>query len=386
MARKRIIVLGGGIGGMVVANQLRKRLSGEHQVIVVERNPRHYFAPSYVWLAMGWRKQETISRELSRLLSRGVQLIQGEISRIDIGEKRIFVGEDEVRYDYMVMALGAELTPPSIPGLPEAAYSFYEVSEAQRLRDALASFDGGRVALVVAGLPYKCPAAPYEGVLLADYLFRKKGIRDNVQMEMFVPEPAPMPVAGPAAGQMIHELLQGREIGYHPRHRLKTVDPAKKQVTFEDDATAEYDMLITIPPHRCPEVVASSGLTNESGWVPVDQRTLQTSAEGVYALGDMTTITLASGMPLPKAGVFAHGEAHVVARNIAADIAGIPGSARHTFNGDGACFLETGFGKAAYATGNFYAEPNADIKLRKPSFRWHWGKILFEKRWLRGWF
>jgi len=332
MAEKRIVVLGGGVGGMVVANQLRKRLSGEHQVIVVERSPRHYFAPSYVWLAMGWRKQEAISRALPRLLARGVQFIQGEVSQIDTADKRVYVGDDEVPYDYLVMALGADLNPQAVPGLSEAAYSFYEVSEAQRLREALASFDGGRLALVVAGLPYKCPAAPYEGALLTDYLFRKRGIRDRVQMDVFAPEPAPMPVAGPAVGQMVQELLQGREIGYHPRHRLTTVDPAKRELTFENDVTSEYDMLIAIPPHRCPEPVASSGLTNESGWVPVDRATLETSAEGVYALGDVTVIPLTSGMPLPKAGVFAHGQARVVARNIAADI---QGGGKHTFGGGG---------------------------------------------------
>jgi sulfide:quinone oxidoreductase len=333
MAEKRIVVLGGGVGGLVVANQLRKRLSSEHRVSVVERSPRHYFAPSYVWLAMGWRKQEAISRALSRLLARGIQLIQGEVSQIDTGEKTVYVGNDEVPYDYLVMALGAELNPRAIPGLSEAAYSFYEVSEAQRLQEALASFDGGRLALVVAGSPYKCPAAPYEGALLTDYLFRKRGIRDRVQMEVFAPEPAPMPVAGPAVGQMVQELLQGREIGYHSRHRLTSVDPAKRELTFENGVTSQYDMLIAIPPHRCPQPVASSGLTNESGWVPVDRATLETSAEGVYALGDMTVIPLASGMALPKAGVFAHGQAQVVARNIAADI---QGGGRHTFGGSGA--------------------------------------------------
>ena len=333
MAERRIVVLGGGVGGLVVANQLRKRLSSEHQVIVVERSPRHYFAPSYVWLAMGWRKQEAISRAVSRLLARGVQLIQGEVSQIDTGGKKVYVGDDEVPYDYLVMALGAELNPQAIPGLSEVAYSFYEVSEAQRLQEALASFDGGRLALVVAGTPYKCPAAPYEGALLTDYLFRKRGIRDWVQMDVFAPEPAPLHVAGPVVGQKVQDLLQVRDIGYHPRHRLTAVDSAKKELTFENDVTSDYDMLIAIPPHRCPQPVVSSGLTNGSGWVPVDRATLETSAEGVYALGDMTTIPLISGMPLPKAGVFAHGQAQVVARNIVADI---QGGGRHTFGGGGA--------------------------------------------------
>lgn len=333
MAGKRIVVLGGGIGGMVAANHLRKRLSNEHQVVVVERSSRHYFAPSFVWLAMGWRKQESISRPLSRLLARGVQLIQGEVSRIDTGQKKVYVGDQEVPYDYLVMALGAELNPQAVPGLSEGAYSFYEVSEAQRLQEALASFDGGRLALVVSRTPYKCPAAPYEGALLTDYLFRKRGIRERVQMEVFTPEPAPMPSAGPAAGQMVQELLQGREIDYHPRHRLASVDPAKKELAFENGVTSQYDMLVAIPPHRCPQVVASIGLTNESGWVPVDRATLETSAEGVYALGDMTVIPLASGMALPKAGVFAHGQAQVVAWNIVADIQGE--GHHHAFDGGG---------------------------------------------------
>jgi sulfide:quinone oxidoreductase len=332
MAENRVVVLGGGVGGLVAANQLRKRLSNEHQVVVVERNPRHYFAPSFPWLAMGTRKAEAISRPLPRLLARGVEFIQGEASRIDTEEKRVYLDEQVVPYDYLVMALGAELNPQAVPGLSETAYSYYEVSEAQRLREALASFKGGRLALVVAGMPYKCPAAPYEGMLLMDYLFRKNGIRDRVQIEMFAPEPAPLPVAGPAVGQMVRELLQERGIDYHAGHRLTSVDAAKGEMTFANDATAEFDMLVAIPPHRCPQVAVSSGLTGESGWVQVDRATLETSAEGVYALGDMTAIPLASGMPLPKAGVFAHGQAHVVAQNIAADV---QGGGRHTFGGGG---------------------------------------------------
>ena len=383
MAGKRVVVLGGGIGGLIAANRLRRLLNREHRITVVDRSPRHYFPPSFLWLAMGWRRPEDTSRELVRLLRRGVEFVQGEVTAIDVEARKVGVGEGELPFDYLVIALGAELAPQAVPGLAEASHSFYDVESARRLRAALPNFQGGSIAVVVSSLPFKCPAAPYEGTLLLNYQLRKRGIRDGTQIQMFTPEPAPLPVAGQRVGEMVQGLLAQREIAYHPQRQPASVDVEGREIIFKDGERASFDLLVAVPPHRSPEVVSASGVANEAGWVPVDPRTLETKAEGVYALGDVSAVTTPSGLPLPKAGVFAHGEAEVVAHNISAMIES--GGKREEYLGHGSCFLETGYGKAAMATGNFYAEPKPAVKLRGPGRIWRWAKVLFEKRWLRGW-
>jgi sulfide:quinone oxidoreductase len=146
-----------------------------------------------------------------------------------------------------------------------------------------------------------------------------------------------------------------------------------------------YAMLFAVPPHRVPKVVVDAELTDETGWIPVDVKTFKTKYEDVYAIGDVTSIKLPNGMMLPKAGVFAHGQAEVVARNIASKIMG---NGEEEWKGDGSCFIEVGFGKAAMAKGNFYTKPNPTVKIRKPMLSriWHIYKVLFEKYWMWRWF
>jgi sulfide:quinone oxidoreductase len=193
-----------------------------------------------------------------------------------------------------------------------------------------------------------------------------------------------MPVAGKAMGEAVRALVESRGVGFHGQHKLVGVDPERRELTFDSGVTVDYDLLVIVPPHRCPAVVKEAGLTAEPGWVPVDRGTLETPHERVFAIGDMTLIKLPVGLPLPKAGVFAHGEGEVVADNIAADIAGRAG--RRRFDGHGSCIIEMGDGIAAYAKGDFYAEPAPAMTFRSPSRFWHWGKIYVEKHWLRRWF
>jgi sulfide:quinone oxidoreductase len=237
---------------------------------------------------------------------------------------------------------------------------------------------------MIAGLPFKCPAAPYEAAMLIEASLRQRGLREGTQVDVYTPETLPMPVAGRALGEAIRTMVNGKGIGFHPQHRLVALDPERRLLTFDGGATAAYDLLVAVPPHRSPAVVRDAGLTGETGWIPVDSGTLQTSHDRVFAIGDVTTIKLPVGLMLPKAGVFAHAEAEVVARNIALDITGR--GAPERFDGSGYCFVEMGDGVAAYAAGNFYAEPAPTVRMRSPSRVWHWGKIYFEKRWLRRWF
>ena len=383
---KRILILGGGVGGQVAANELRRLLPREHQVTLVERNTRHAFAPSFLWVMTGARQPQQVTRDVRELLTPGIDVIETEVRSIDVNTGHVETLGQALAYDYLVIALGAELAPEAIPGLSEAAHTFYTLDGAARLRTALDTFTGGTIALVVSALPYKCPGAPHEGAMLLADVCHRRGLRDKVEVHLFTPEPQPMPVAGPGLGDTVRRMLEERGIVFHPLHKLTAVEPAARQMRFEGKPPVGYDLLVAIPPHRAPALLRNAGLTNEAGWIPVGPHTLATRHEHIYALGDVTAIPIPgrwkADVPLllPKAGVFAHGQALVVADRIAAEIAGL--EATQTFRGHGLCMLEAGRHAAGIAYGDFYSEPAPRIELRNVGRSWHLGKVLFEQWWL----
>lgn len=386
MSSQTIVILGGGGGGLVVANELARRLTRGHRIILVERAASHAFAPSFLWLMTGQRRVRQITRDLRSLLRPGIEVVQADARSIDLAGARVEADGRAIAYDFLVLALGAELAPQAIPGLVQAAQTFYTLDGADRLRTALRDFAGGTVAVVVTALPYKCPGAPHEGAMLLSDLFRRRGLRGKVDLHLFTPEPQPMPVAGPELGAAVEEMLESRGIGFHPSHKLTAVDPDARELAFEGKPAVKYDLLVAIPPHRGPRLVQEAGLANDAGWVPVDRRTLATRHERVYAIGDVTAIPIPgrwrpeAALMLPKAGVFAHGHALVVASRIAAQIAGT--QAADEFCGDGYCMLEAGEDLAGFAFGNFFAEPSPEVRLRRIGRAWHAGKVLFEWWWL----
>jgi sulfide:quinone oxidoreductase len=222
-------------------------------------------------------------------------------------------------------------------------------------------------------------------MLIADAL-RRRGLGNKVEVHLFTPESQPMPVAGPALGEAVKQMLADRGVAFHPLHKLTRVDTAAREMAFDGKEPFRYDLLVAIPPHRGPQIAREAGLANDAGWIPVQPATLQTQYKDVYALGDVTTISLPGRwkpdvpLMLPKAGVFAHAQAEVVARRIAAEIAGA--GERGEFPGVGYCMLEAGESLAGFAFGNFFAEPSPLIELRKIGRTWHWGKVLFEQWWL----
>lgn len=381
---KTILVLGGGTGGLVAASRLRKWLPREHRIVLVEREPDYVFAPSFLWLMTGLRRREKITRPLAKLRPEGIERVQDTIEHIDPEARSIRVDGRELCGDYLVIALGAELAPQDIPGLSEAGHNLYTLAGAESLRDARLALRSGRVAVLVGGMPFKCPAAPYEAAMLLEYDFRKRRLRDRITLDLYSPEPGPMPVAGPEVSRQVRQMVESRGIGYHPEHTVVQVNPETRQISFTNDTVAAYDLLAYVPPHRAPQVVVDCGLVGESGWIPVDRQSLETRFPGVYAIGDITGIPLAIGKPLPKAGVFAHGEAEVVANNLVHAITGKGKPVQ--FDGHGECFIETGDGKAGFGSGNFFAEPAPEIKLRPPGRTLHVGKVAFEKYWLFEWF
>jgi len=386
MSGKTIVILGGGIGGLVTANELRRLLPQEHRIVLVERNPDHYFAPSFLWLMTGERRLEQIRCEVKSLLLPGIEPELVEAQAVDLGNQQVQTSTRTLPYDYLVVALGAELAPETIPGLIESAHTFYTFDGALKLHDTLKNFPGKKVAVVVSALPYKCPGAPHEGAMLIADFFRKRRLDHKVEVHLFTPEPQPMPVAGPALGEAVKQMLDNNAVSFHPLHKLTRVDTDARELHFEAKDTFQYDLLVAIPPHRGSRVAREAGLANEAGWIPVDRLTLQTQHERVYALGDATAISIPGRwkpdvpLMLPKAGVFAHAQAKVVAQRIAAEIA--LGGKPDEFPGVGYCMLEAGESMAGAAFGDFFAEPSPQIELRKIGKTWHLGKVLFEQWWL----
>jgi sulfide:quinone oxidoreductase len=381
---KTVLILGGGIGGIVAASLLRKALPRAHRVVLVEREERYVFPPSLLWLMTGHRTSGSISRPLDALPKRGIELIRGNIERIDPQARAVKVNGIELTGDYLVIALGAELAPETIPGLAQAGHNFYTLAGAESLRAARMNFHEGRLVILVSGVPFKCPAAPYEAAMLLEADLRQRGVRDRVTIDLYSPEPGPMGVAGPEVSAMVRQMVESKGIAYHPEQAVAKIDPQARRIYFTNNTTADFDLLAYVPPHRAPQVVREAGLCGESGWIPVDRGTLETKYPGVYAIGDVTGIPLAIGKPLPKAGVFAHEEAEVVAHNIVRAITG-KGDAQ-TFQGHGECFVEIGDGRAGFGSGNFYAEPKPQVALYPPSRLRHLGKVAYEKYWLFKWF
>ncbi len=384
MEDRTVLVLGGGIGGVSVASLLKEKLGDRVRVRLVERKRHFQFPPSYPWLMLGLRTPGAVQRDLGTLKKKGIDVTHGEVASIDTNRKSVRTAEDDLAYDDLVIALGAEYAPETVPGFAEHAHHVYDLESALRFKEALEGFSGGTMAVGVARLPFKCPAAPYEVALLLDDLYTKKRLRDKVKMEFFTPEGLPVPATGPEIGNQVAGLLAARGIAYHPKFKLTEI--AARELRFEGGATLPYDLLFCVPPHRAPRPVVDAGLTDGSGWIPVDPATLQTRVPGVYAIGDVTALATPNGFVpfLPKAGVFAHGQAETVAHNLALAIKGRGKS--KPWDGVGACFLETGNGQSAFVKGNFLATPKPAIDFHMPGKVWHAQKVLFERHWMRRWF
>jgi sulfide:quinone oxidoreductase len=222
-------------------------------------------------------------------------------------------------------------------------------------------------------------------MLLCDFFARRR-LRDKVEMHLFTPEPQPMPVAGRELGAAVKAMIESKGISYRPMHQLKAVNPQAGELHFDGKEPFRCDLLVAVPPHRGPQLVREAGLANEAGWVPVDAGSLATRHENIYAIGDATSILLPGRwkpdvpLLLPKAGVFAHTQALVVARRIAGQITRTP--VEEKFCGDGYCMLEAGEQEGGFAFGNFFAEPSPQVQIRNLGKMWHVGKVLLEKWWL----
>ena len=379
MPESTVLILGCGIGGVAAAKEIKRLMRSECRVVVIDRDPVATFPPSYLWVMTGDRRRETISRQRAQLARHGVEFVNAEVREIDLENRQVRANSREIRFDFLILALGADTTLDQKPGLAEAAQNFFTLDGAERLAASLRYFSGGRVVISVAGIPFKCPAAPYEAAMLIEHHFHSRRMRQKVEIEIHTPEERPMAVAGSTVGDEISGLLAHKGIELHTGRELLGADSRGRLVSFADTDPVPFDLLIAVPEHQAPDVIRETDLLDSTGWVPVDAGTLGTRHENVFAIGDITSITLPDGLKLPKAGVFAEAQARSAAKQIAFRIRG--GPVPEPYAGEGKCFLEVGAGAVALAQGNFLATERK-IELKQPSIMWHWAKVAFEKQWL----
>ncbi len=364
MNGNKVLILGGGSGGLAIAGRLKELLGDKISVTVIDRQKTFVFGFSLLRVMTGEKTEQEVTVPKEKVSQKGIKFLNTEVNGIDVKNSIVRTSQGEFAYDYLVVALGAELAPEKVPGF-ESAFHMYTLEDAKKLRDTLSSFRDGSIRLVVSSMPFKCPPAPYEAAMLIDHYLRSKGLRDKSDIQIFTPEPQPMPIAGPEVGNRIVSMLNEKEIGFHNNTKVSSIDGSSKQIVFENGTREEYDLLIAIPPHTSPKVVRESDLADAaSGWISVDPKNMQTKHDRVYAIGDVAAVKLTSGMMLPKAATFAFGQAEIVASNIASSVLG---TETRSWDGFGECFIETGSGNAGYGSGSFYALPKPVINLQIPS-------------------
>jgi sulfide:quinone oxidoreductase len=354
---KHVVILGAGFGGLELAGRLSDSLADEVRATLIDQNDAFTFGFSKLDILFGKADKTALQLRYSDLAKPGVEFRQERITAIDPGTRHVTTDRGSYDADILVVALGAEYDVDATPGFAEGGLEYYSVPGAERLRDALPAFTGGRILIGVLGHPYKCPPAPFEGAFLLHDQLVERGIRDATEIRIVAPMSAPVPVT-PEVSQRFLDELAAREIAYLAQNRVVELDPAANEAVLESGERLPYDLFVGIPVHRVPAVVAESGLA-ENGWVAVDRDNLLTPFPDVYAVGDVV------GLPMAKAGVFAENAAGVVADDIAARLRGETPARR--YEGEGNCYIEFGGGRVAKVEANFLGGPAPRARVVGPS-------------------
>jgi sulfide:quinone oxidoreductase len=384
---KRLLILGGGTAGTMVANKLRSRLDRQGwQITVVDANDDHLYQPGLLFVPFGIYDPHEITRPRHRYLHSGIDLVLAEVDRVEADHNRVFLVDGEsLSYDYLVIASGAESRPDQTPGMLDgewrkSVHDFYTLEGATALASKLRTWEGGRLAVQIVEMPIKCPVAPLEFSFLADWFFREHHMRDDVEITYVTPLSGAF--TKPIASKMLGGMLDERSISLETDFMVESVDAERKTLVSYDEREVPFDLLVTIPLNMGAEFVTRSGLGNEVGFVPVDKHTfLSTKHDNIFALGD------ASDIPASKAGSVAHFAAEIFVPNFLNYIRGAP--MVEAFDGHANCFVESGDGKGMLIDFNYDTEPLAGtypvpgvgpFKLLKPTHANHWGKLAF--RWI----
>ena len=373
---KRILILGGGVGGTLTANLLVKKLgrqlkAGEVTITVVDQTGNHIYQPGFMYIAMGGEHAENLQRPERSLLDKRIGLVVGEIDKVDEPSQTVHLtGGERLGYDYLVLATGSRIVPEAIAYFDTEAEHFYSAEAAARLRKALDAFAGGRIVIGIAGMPYKCPPAPLEVAFLIESELRDRGLREASEMHFCSPIGRAFTIE--SVSEMATPILEQKAIELHTFFNVETIDPVRKVIQSLEGEELPYDLLILVPPHKGQQFLMDSGLAPApGGWLPTDRATLQVGGRpNVFALGDATDL------PLSKAGSTAHFEAPVVTERIVAAVEGREPAGKHAdYEGKVMCFFEIGDGKGTLLQFDYLHPP----KPPKPNQLWHLGKIVFNK-------
>ena len=357
--KRHVLILGAGFGGLELATRLSETLRDAVRVTLLDRNDSFVFGYSKLELMLGRQTADDVRLHYRDIDKDGVEFRQETVTGVDPVARRVTTDASAYDADFLVVALGADYDMAATPGLEAGGFEYYTMAGAERLRDALAEFDGGRVLVSVLGQPFKCPPAPFEGAFLLHEYFTQRGIRDSVQMTSTFPMQRPVPVTAEVS-QMFRDALDARDIEELPQHLVTSIDPATRTAQLASGDTLPYDLFVGIPKHRAPDPLAEAGLA-VNGWVPVDQTNLRTQFPQVYAIGDVCT----GPRTVAKAGIFAESAALVVADDIAASLGG--GESPAPYEGAGVCYAEFGDGLVSKVAVSFLGGPAAAAQRNDPS-------------------
>ena len=382
---QRAVILGGGTAGTLTANRLQRETGGQAAITVVDRDDDHWYQPGLLFVPFGRARPGKLVRSRARQLRPGIGYHHhSPVDHVDVGQRRVHLDDgSSLPYEVLVIATGAALLSGETDGLAEAmaqgkAFSFYEPAGAVALRDALAAFDGGRIAINIVDMPIKCPVAPFEFAFLADWYFRRRGIRDRVELTLVTPLDGAF--TRPIASRHLGGLLEAKRIGLVTEFNTGEVDGDGRRLVSFDGREVGFDLAVVVPVHGGqPYVSRSPGLGDALGFVPADERTLQSKASpDIFVIGD------AADLRASKAGSVAHFEGDVLVRNIRSFLAGEPLAG--SYDGHANCFIESGFGKALLIDFNYDTEPlpgrfpgRAGLPLLKESRLNHLGKLGFQQ-------
>jgi sulfide:quinone oxidoreductase len=376
---KRVVILGAGFGGLELATRLSETIADAVRVTLIDRNDSFYFGFSKLEVMLGRQSADDVRLYYRDFEKDGVEFCQESVTGVDPAGRRVTTDAGSYDADFVVVALGADYDFAATPGFDQGGHEYYSLAGAERLREALADFNGGKVLVSVLGQPFKCPPAPFEGSFLLHEYFTERGIRDSVEMATTFPMARPVPVTGEVS-QMFRDGLAARNVKELPEHLVASINPATHTAQLASGETLPYDLFIGIPIHRAPTALADSGLVVDN-WVPVDQSNLRTRFPGVYALGDVCT----GPRTVPKAGIFAEAAAHVVADDIAATITGAEPPA--PYEASGVCYAEFGGGLVSKVEVNFLAGDAPAAQRYHPSLGYAAEKEEFgavrRARWFR---
>jgi sulfide:quinone oxidoreductase len=373
---RRVVILGGGVGGTLTANLLARRLRpridrGDVEITVVDIEGAHVYQPGFMYIAMGGEREARLSRPERSLLDERVSLVVGTAARVDELAKSVILADGTVLpYDQLVLATGSRILPEAIPHFTEEAEHFYTAAAALRLRQALDTFKGGRVVVGIASMPYKCPPAPLEVSFLIEAELRERGLREKSEIHFCSPIGRAFTIE--SVSDMATPILEEKGIELHTFFNVESIDPERKVVQSLEGEELPYDLLILVPPHRGQQFLIDSGLAPApGGWLPTDRHTLRVGGRpNVFALGDATDL------PLSKAGSTAHFEAPIVVEGVLAAIEGREPAGKHaSYEGNVMCFFEVGDGKGTLLRFDYEHPP----KPPKPNVFWHLGKVVFNK-------